>query len=121
MLCDTNILIACLNGELAVVHILSRLQQERRLLFISAITVTEVLAHPRITASEQERIRGFLSSFALVPVDGIIAEHAATLTRTYHLTLPDALIAASAFVKNVPLITRDKKLAKIREIITRSI
>lgn len=45
-----------------------------------------------------------------------VATLAAMLCRTYRIKLPDAGIAATAMMRNVPLITRDQQFRKIKEI-----
>jgi len=34
----------------------------------------------------------------------------------YRLHTPDAVIAATAFARNLPLVTRDRQLRKVKEI-----
>lgn len=116
MLCDTNILIAYLNGESITVAALSQLWQERRALFVSAVTVTELLAHPSLTPKENRRVETFLSFFTILQFDAAVARHAAFFKRTYALAFPDAAIAANAYDRQLPLITRDKHFRKIKEI-----
>ncbi len=121
MLCDTNILIAYLNGEARIFAILSRWKQERRVLYVSVATVTELFAHPLITDKEGRRIETFLSFFTILPFDVRLAKHAAFLKRRYTLSFPDAVIAGTAWSKGIPLITRDKQLFKVKEVVVRSI
>lgn len=64
-----------------------------------------------------EKIKIFLTSFIEVPFDNEIAEKAAIVRRFYKLPLPDAGIAATALVNNVPLVTYDKSFHKVKEII----
>lgn len=116
MILDTNILIAHLNGESGVVDIMSRWKKSGRLLFVSSISVAEILALPAITPAEADRIKMFLSNFLAIPFDHSIAEIAAIFKRTYKLNIPDAAIAASAFTRNIPLVTRDRQFQKIQEL-----
>lgn len=46
----------------------------------------------------------------------LIADHAATFRRQYRLELPDAIIAATAHFRHVPLVTRDHAFKKVKEI-----
>lgn len=66
MLCDTNILIDYLNGGSAIFAILSQWQRERRKLFVSVATVTELFAHPLITKEEGRRIETFRLMFEYI-------------------------------------------------------
>lgn len=116
MLCDTNILIAYLNGDVAIVSALSRLQAERRAVFVSSVTVTELLAHPSLLREEEKKIETFLSFFTILQFDASIARHAAFFKRTYGLGFQDAAIAATAYDRRLPVITRDKQFRRIKEV-----
>jgi len=113
MTLDTNILIAYLNGEAKVVETLSEWQGEGRLLLISTITIAEVLAFPALTPLDMDRTRRFLQHFISVPFDKEVAETAALLARAHRLRIPDAAIAATAFLRRVPLVTRDRQFRHI--------
>ena len=116
MVVDTNIIIACLKGEEGPVIGLSDAIRNGRALFVSSITVAETLALPTLTPSDIEKARGFLKHFISVPFDDTIAMLSAMLRRTYSIELPDAGIAATAIVRRVPLVTRDRQFRKIKEI-----
>ena len=116
MVIDTNILIACLNGEPQTASALSEWKQNGRPLFISSITYAEVLSIASLTATEITTIKAFLQNFILVPVDAVIAERAGDLRRKHRLELPDAMIAATAIILSLPLITHDRALQKLKEI-----
>lgn len=113
MVCDTNILIAYLNGEHAIVH---ALHESKRPLYISAITVVEVLALPKLSKSEISVIQDFLLSFVTIPLDNSLAQEAATLCRYFKLKVPDSIIAATALYLNLPLATRDKEFLRIKNL-----
>jgi predicted nucleic acid-binding protein len=117
MTLDTNILIAYLNGEGEVVETLSNWRESGRVLFVSSLSVAEVLALPNLTPHEAEKAKIFLRGFISVPVDDDLAEMAAMIKRMYNLGLPDAIIAATALSNKVPIVTRDKQFLKIQEII----
>jgi predicted nucleic acid-binding protein len=116
MVIDTNIIIACLKAEPKVVTILSDWKREGRALFVSSITVAESLAISSLTDFEITKIKLFLQNFISIPFDNSLAEIAANLRRKYFLQIPDAGIAASAIIRNVPLITRDRQFQKISEL-----
>lgn len=116
MVLDTNILIAYLNGEPKVVKILSDWKSSGRVLFISPISRAEILALPKISPADIEKIRLFLNDFLSIPFDDSVAESAAFIKRIYKLKLPDAGIAATALARNLPLVTRDRRFYKIKEI-----
>jgi len=111
---DTNILIAHLNGEAAVIEAIVAWKRAGRQLFISSISTAEILALETLTSNETDRIRNFLvENFLSVPFDDDIAEQAAMLRRSYRIELPDAAIAATALDYDVPLVTRDRQFRKI--------
>lgn len=120
MLCDTNILIEFLKREPAAVGIILRLRYEHQPVLISVVTATELLAYPSVTADEYTRIADFINSLTVLPVTMPIAHRAALLKRTYRLALGDSLIAATALVHNLSLLTRDKELLRLKEIEVRS-
>ena len=116
MTLDTNILIAYLNGERAVVDFVLEQKEVGRALFISSITVAELLSLPNLSRADGDRIKDFVSNFISIPLDNALAEQAATLRRVYTLTLPDAVIAATALIQQSPLITRDRGFRKVKEL-----
>ena len=121
MLCDTNILIEYLKNDPVVVDIILELQRARQPLFVSVITITEILAYPPITPAEHVRITQFLSAFIPMSITVSTANRASLFKRKYRLSLGDAFIAASAEEGNILLITRDKAFSKIKEITVRTI
>ena len=87
-------------------------------MFISAITVTEVLALASLTASELKIIEVFLAEFVVLSVTDNIAKQAALLRRNYKLSVPDALIASTALLHLIPLLTADVQLHKVPRLKT---
>ncbi len=118
ILLDSNILIGYLNGDNAVISKLQAFRSEEVVLFISAITVTEVLALSSLTPAEIKIIEAFLSEFVILSVTGNIAKQAATLRRTHKISVPDALIASTALLHLIPLVTADVQLHKIPRLKT---
>lgn len=87
---------------------------------ISVITETELLRYPGLGEKETEIIETFLSITRLIPIDSIIARHAATIGKTRKTKLPDLLIAATAIQLNIPLITKNvKDFLRIPKLIVR--
>jgi predicted nucleic acid-binding protein len=76
---------------------------------MSVITRAEVLAWPQHTAqSLQEAIAG-MASFEQLSVDSATADEAARIRRECNLKLPDALIAATACLRGLPVVTANAR------------
>ena len=112
-----GILIYHLQGEKAIRDLLEQWFEERRRLFISAITRIELLAAPILREDEEALIQNFLNQFILLPVDAQTADVAARIRRIYRLKLGDSIIAASAILTNSILATRNvRDFKKITEL-----
>ncbi len=65
-----------------------------------------------LKSSERQKIRRLLKTLRVIHVDSTIATAAAELMQKYKhqsLQVDDALIAATAWVKRLPLLTRNRK------------
>jgi predicted nucleic acid-binding protein len=114
---DSNILIYHLQGDKRVADQLELWLLGGERLFISSVTRLELLAAPALRIDEEERIKELLSFFVLMPVDLQIADAAARLKRRYRLPMGDSIIAATAFLTDSPLVTRNlRDFRRIKEI-----
>ena len=106
---DTNILIAYIGGEPAVVACIRDWRALYTTLFVSSVTECELLSYPKLSVLEEEKIERFLMEQCIaVPFEGIRARRAAAIRRTVStLKLPDAAIAALALEMRTPLVTRN--------------
>lgn len=86
------------------------------LFFISVITELELLSFGKLTSEEESLIRRILKTTSIFNIDNDIKERTIELRRKYNIKLPDAIIAATAETKTLPLITNDKYFSKIEEI-----
>lgn len=116
MTLDTNILIAYLDGEQTVIDFVLEQKVFGRAVFISSISVAELLSLSALTDTDLKRIERFIENFISVPFDNALAESAASFRRQYGLSIPDAAIAATAFIHHVPLVSRDRGMKKIKEV-----
>lgn len=121
MLLDTNILIAHLNGEPGVASLFVRAVDTGHPFYISAISITELFAYEKLTLFDIGVIKRFTASLSVLSIDELIAERASFFMLRRRLTLADALIAATASVRKLSLITRDKELLRLQEISVRKI
>jgi len=112
-LVDTNVLIRCLRGLPDTIALLQRLRTGGEL-YVSVVSRLEVLA--RTWPREEERTLALLSSFSCLPMDQDIADSAGRLLfqqarRGLTLTVPDAIIAATAMQHSLTLVSYDSKLS----------
>ena len=76
--------------------------------YYSAITEVELLSGRNSNTLEQQRkIYRLLGIMRRVHLDRHVTEEAGRLRRIYQIAIPDAIIAASAIVKNAALVTRN--------------
>jgi predicted nucleic acid-binding protein len=102
LLVDTDVLIAYLNRRSHREY----LEDAARRIYYSAVTKKELLSKPGLKASERGAILSLLRRFRQVPVDSRVARVFSELRSSRRaLAQPDALIAASALARRLPLLT----------------
>lgn len=79
----------------------------------SAITRMELLGFPGIAAQEANDIEELLSRMVYLPLTGAIEDVVISLRRLRKVKLPDAIIAATASVHSLELISADKDLCSL--------
>ena len=97
-LVDTDVVIDHLKG-------VDRLPRRRAKLSYSIVTRAELFAGPEHQVPVVRRLLGSLDE---IQVDRRIAERSGEIRRELGLRLPDALIAATALVHELPLRTRNR-------------
>jgi len=108
MTIDSNILIAYLSGELAVVQGLSHWKEAGTSFFLPTIVEAEVLSFAGWNHVERNNVEMFLEyEFVSVPFDRIASRIAAKIRRERAIKLPDAAIAATALYTRTALVTRN--------------
>ena len=108
-LVDTDIFIDYLNGIKRMREILD---SPRYRAYYSTVTKKELLAKPGLSAAERRRIHLLLLHHRLIPVDKRIAERFSSLLAKYAnrgLRKADALVAATAWSRALPLLTRNTR------------
>lgn len=117
-LLDTDILIDWLQDQHFARSLI--LSPELRL-YCSNVTRKELLTKPGLQDSERRRIMALLHQIRVLNVDSVIASAASELLAKYSdrsLGINDALIAATALVKHLPLLTRNRKHFEFIEELT---
>ena len=101
---DTNILIDYLNGSIKAKRELESFDERH----ISLVTWMEILVGAR-AGDEESKVRDFLHTFEVYPVDAGVAERAVEIRRSEKLRLPDAVIWATAQHLGALLVTRNTR------------
>ena len=114
---DTNIIIYFLKGESKVKEFLRENTLKNSRFFISTISEAELFGYPEITSEEILKIDGILKTISIIPIDSQIARLAGFFKKKYKTALPDSIIAATSYLTNTILLTRNiKDFKKIKEI-----
>ena len=106
-LADTNAVIYLLSGNNCMKPYL------QKTLAVSVISFMELLSFPGITGDEEKMIRQFLNMRKIIQIDKDVMEKTIQLRREYKIKLPDAIIAATALILKIPLISADTEFCKI--------
>ena len=107
---DTNALIYLLNGNSCMLPFLNKN------LAFSVISEMELLSFSGITEEEENNIKALLNDCEEIFLLKDVKDKAIELRKKYKIKLPDAIVAASAIVSNLPLITADKGFNQIQEL-----
>jgi predicted nucleic acid-binding protein len=118
-LIDTNILIYHTKGSQRTVDFISGLISQRAF-HISILTKIEFLGWDKHNLEGFEKCKKLIEFASVYPVEEEIANKAIELKRGMKIKLADAVIAATAILKNMKLATRnveDFKMIKDLEVI----
>ena len=108
-LIDTDIFIDYIKGIHPACALLDSPQFD---IYYSSWTRKELLAKPGLRESERQEIVVLLGRFRMIPVDDAVAEKYWKLLKKYEsqgLRQADAIVAATASQKSLPLLTRNQK------------
>lgn len=109
LLIDTDVFIDYIKGIRAACALLDSAQFD---LYYSSWTRKELLAKPGLRDSERREVEELLARSRMVVVDDAIAEKYWQLLKKYEargLRQADAVIAATAWQRSLPLLTRNQK------------
>lgn len=103
---DTNVWIDAIAGRLPADTFLKFVVQAEWVGY-SAITRLELFGFPDLTKPEDEKLAELLKHFVEVGVDSSTVDKAITIRKATRIKVPDAIIAATAIIKECSLITRN--------------
>ena len=103
---DTNVWIDAIAGRLPADTFLKFVVQAEWVGY-SAITRLELFGFPDLTKPEEEKLAELLKHFVEVGVDSSTVDKTITIRKATRIKVPDAIIAATAIIKECSLITRN--------------
>ncbi|MDB5333874.1 MAG: PilT protein domain protein [Phycisphaerales bacterium] len=74
---------------------------------VSAVSYVEVLGFHRLTQHERDAFEQFFTAATILPIDQRVIDRAVSLRQLRRISLGDSLIAATALVHDLTLITRN--------------
>src|SRR5665647_2546424 len=109
ILVDTNIFLYLLKGNDTLEEML-----QGKNIYMSFMTELELIGFKNMTAKEEKQIAALLGECLVISINNSIKEKYVEVRRKYHLKLADAIIAATAIVSGMPLITSDKQFRTVK-------
>ncbi len=104
VLLDTNVLVYHLAGEPAATKFLEE-TIARRSFYLSILSMIEFLGWHGHTEEEFAECKGLVELATILPVSKEVADKAIELRRSRRTKLADAVIASTALVNNLQLVT----------------
>ena len=102
-LIDTNIIIYLTQGKLKI----NDFARNGGNLYISSISYIETLGYPFQNKSEEKKVTEFCNLFERIFLTKDIEKQTILIRKTNKIKLPDAIIAATAMVYNLTLVTHN--------------
>ena len=103
MLLDSNVIIYAARPE----HESLRSPIAENTPAVSAVSYVEVLGYHRLTEQERNHFRSFFAAAPVLKLESTVLEQAVRLRQQRKMTLGDALVAESALVHGLTLVTRN--------------
>ncbi len=107
ILLDSDILIDHLRGYDPARRYLKRFEAGEVQGYLSVITVAELATGQMRQEEEEGKVQQLLGLFTHIDLDFAIAWRGGEIRRQYRTRIADALIAATALIRNLPLSTRN--------------
>ncbi len=111
LLADSNTLIYLDQGNHKVAALLAG-----KSICISFITEIELLGYPMLSRQKLAQLKEMISGMQVIEMNNLQKQITIELKQKRKLRTPDAIIAAAAIEKGVPLLTADKAFSKIPEL-----
>lgn len=80
------------------------------------ISEIEFLSHNGITKSEEAKLKKLINDCFQIDWNLKLKEQTILLKRNYSIKLPEAIIASTCVIFDIPLVTADKGFSKIKEL-----
>ena len=89
---------------------------DEKIHYISVISEIEVLGFDFITPTDEYAVKRYLRSVKIIPLNNEIKEIAIGIKKDYKTKVGDAIVCVTAIYFDLPLISADKNLKKIKEL-----
>ena len=103
MLIDSNIIVYAMQPE----HAMLRQFVATQAPMVSAVSYVEVLGYHLLSSTEESLLRQFFAASTMLPIDQEVLDEAVRLRQQRKVSLGDALVAATALVNHLPLVTHN--------------
>jgi len=111
ILADTNVIVALGEGHPEASKSIQGFD-----VYLSRISCIELLSFPGIDSEYEIWVRQIITECTIIELEGAISEAAILVRRNKKLKLPDAIIAATAQILDLPLVTFDKDFEKVADL-----
>ena len=108
---DTNALIRLLEGDPLVMMLLTD-----QAVYVSVITEMEMQCKPNQPLTERKLIKNLLDDCVIVEMNPQVKAEAIKIRRTTRMKLMDSIVAASALVAGLPLVTGDNAFERVSRL-----
>ena len=112
-LLDTNVVIGLLNRSQAAHDIAKTFGIDLAGNAVSQMTRMELLGFKQLTLEEEKRVQDFLGDCEVLMIDDRVESETIALRRRTKLSLPDSIIAATAVVYGLTLVSLDQRLNRV--------